>query len=135
MNRLPTDRQILLKIYKQYFKTFEQFSKEKADRDTKIYVPIDIKQISKEFGLDPDIVFGRLYYHLDKKYGYEQSDGTKVCLFSPVVGKDRNAVNFPLVSAILSDMQEEKKKYMISIILSIIALTVSFLSILTSIIK
>ena len=32
-------------------------------------VPIDIPGIAARFGVDPDSIFGRLYYHLDPKYG------------------------------------------------------------------
>jgi len=42
MKRLPTDREILEVIYRRYYNAFAAFSKESPDRETKIYVPIDV---------------------------------------------------------------------------------------------
>lgn len=96
MSKLPTDRQILRKIHDKYYNQFIDFNKGdfSSTRDTKIYAPIDIILIAKELKADPEIIFGRLYYHLDKKYRYEQSDGSKVNLFALRVVKDIHAVNF-----------------------------------------
>lgn len=130
MKRMPTDRKILSYIYKEYYVSFESFYKQGdiESRSSKIYVPINIYEVAEKFNVDPDIIFGRLYYHLDKKYGYEQIGGTKVHLFSPKAGKDSNVVNFPLLGAIVSELEESEKKYFLSVILSIIAIIISALS-------
>ncbi len=107
MKRLPTDLQILNEIYEWYYNTFTQYIDEDKNRDTKIYVPIDIVHIAKRLKVDVDIVFGRLYYHLDKKYGYAQDDGTKIRLFTLVAGRDTNCVNFPLVASVLADLRDQ----------------------------
>jgi len=69
MNILPTDLKILNTIYEHYYDTFISFSKSDSGRSSKIFIPIDIKLIAKKLGVDVDIIFGRLYYHLEQKYG------------------------------------------------------------------
>lgn len=132
MKKLPTDRSILKKIYNSYYDVFKDFEIDSKTRSSKIYVPIDIEKISNDFNVDNDLIFGRLYYHLDKKYGYTQTDGSKVHLFTPKVGSDLNAVNFPLLGAILSEMEETYQKNGLSIILSVAALLISFFTLLFS---
>ena len=34
--------------------------------------------IAGELDVDPDIVFGRLYYHLEKRYGYEVAENVRL---------------------------------------------------------
>ena len=60
---LPTDLQILDAIYEKYYETFTAYLRIAPDRTAKIYVPVDIACIARQLGVDPDIVFGRLYYH------------------------------------------------------------------------
>ena len=86
MKNLPTDRDILKKIYNKYYETFKDYQKESKSRSSKIYVPVDIENIAEELSIDCHLIFGRLYYHMDKKYGYTQSDGSKVHLFTPKAG-------------------------------------------------
>lgn len=135
MARIPSDRKLLQEIYDRHYKDFAAYSKTGPTRSSKIMVPIDIPAIAKHFKVDIDLIFGRLYYHLQEKYGYEQPNGTIVAFFSPVAGGDRNCVNMPLLSAVLAGMQEEHGRHVwalgisiISLIVSIIALTVSLLS-------
>jgi hypothetical protein len=132
MAKTITDRKILRLIYDRYYQNFSAFNKtSNKNRETKIYVPIDCVKIAKELNVDTDIIFGRLYYHLNKKYGYTQEDNSKVLLFSPVIGKDRNAVHFPLLSAVLAELEESQLRlFTMPVILSILALIISLLSIL-----
>ncbi len=132
MKRPPTDREILKRIHKRYYKEFGNFdrSNSKPERETKIYVPIDCEVIAEDLRVDPDIVFGRLYYHLDKKYGYAQPDGSKVHLFAFTVGKDRHAVNFPLLSAVLAELEQTWIRVTVPLIISLFALLVSVLSLI-----
>ena len=80
--------------------------------------------------MDKDIVFGRLYYHLNKKHGYKNDDGSYVHLFTPVAGKDRHCVNFPLVASVLANLRQENKKYRIATTLAVISLFISIVSLL-----
>ena len=131
MRRPPTDREILQKIHDRYLVKFGGFNREhpECERDSKVYVPIDCEAIATELGVDPDIVFGRLYYHLDKKYGYTQENGAKVHLFSLKVGKDKHAVNFPLLSAILAELHQSWFRFTAPLVISGIALVISIIGI------
>ena len=131
--KVPTDHAVLNDIYNHYYSAFAGFSSEGKERGTKVYVPVDIRAVSKRLRVDPDIVFGRLYYHLEKKYGYQQSGGEHVCFFSPVVGTDRHCVNFPLLGAVLAGMREERRKTHWAVGIAILSLIVSAVSIVISI--
>lgn len=130
MKRPPTDREILRKIHERYYEAFGSFEggDPKAERESKIYVPIDCKAIAEDLGVDPDIVFGRLYYHLEKKYGYTQQDGSKVHLFAFAVGKDRHAVHFPLLSAVLAELEQSWFRFTAPLVISALALVISVIS-------
>jgi hypothetical protein len=39
-------------------------------RITKNFVPIDVNVIGEKLGVDGDIIFSSLYYHLNQKYSY-----------------------------------------------------------------
>ena len=78
----PTDLQILKEIYRRYYSVFAEYSRETPNRATKVYVPINIEELAEHFGIDSDIVFGRLYYHLEPKYGFTQKDNVKVRFFT-----------------------------------------------------
>src|SRR5690554_4290064 len=103
MMKNPSDGNILDAIYKKYYDVFVSYDKSAPSRSSKIYVPIDCAQIASELGMDAEILFGRLYYHLDKKYRYAQDDGSLVHLFALNTGGDLHTVNFPLLAAILAE--------------------------------
>lgn len=131
MKRPPTDREILKKIHDRYYDDFCNFDENNKTRSTKIYMPIDCEMLAKEFDTDADMIFGRLYYHMDKKYGYDLDDGSRVSLFSIRIGGDKHAVNFPLLSAILADMELSHFRFYLPLTLSIIALGMSIWNFIT----
>lgn len=133
MKRLPTDIEILNKIYDDYYEIFKSFTKDKHTRETKIYVPIDIHQIAKELKVDDDIIFGRLYYHLENKYGYKNDDKTSVHLFTLMAGKDRHCINYPYAASILADLRDANKKYQAATAIAVLSLFISLVSILLAI--
>lgn len=132
MRNNVTDRVILKKIYDLYYQEFCSFDKSEAKREGKIYVPIDCHLIAKDLNLDPDIVFGRLYYHLEKKHGYKQDNGALVHLFAFKVGADRHAVNFPLLSAILAEHEQSFYRFTIPLFVSSLALLISIAAYVSS---
>lgn len=81
MSGIITDRRILKKIHDRYYSDFVSFEKGNNVRSAKLYVPIDCLKLAEDFKTDADIIFGRLFYHLDKKYRYVMDDGSKVHLF------------------------------------------------------
>ncbi len=133
VRKAPTDLQILNAIYERYYDTFASFSREETGRVAKIFVPIDIGDIASQLKVDGDIVFGRLYYHLERKYGYERSDGTLVHFFALKVGEDRHCVNFPYLSSILASLRQEDRKFRAAISISFASLLVSVTSLLLAI--
>ena len=135
MKNIPTDLEILNAIYEKYYETFVSFTDENKTRSSKAFVPIDIALMAKEMNVEPDVILGRLYYHLEKKYGYSNDDGkTKVSLFTMKAGNDVNCVHFPYLSSILADMRNEDKKYRRAIAFSIISATISIVSLILSLI-
>jgi hypothetical protein len=132
MKRPPTDLELLQKIYELYYATFISFAREKPNRSSKIYVPIDIEVIAKHFSVDPDIIFGRLYYHFEKKYGFKQEDGSSVRFFSLGSCSDKYIVQFPLLASVMATLREERNKHIVATWLSVIAIIISVASLVAS---
>lgn len=133
--KVPTDRAILNDIYDHYYKSFADFSAEVSERGSKIYVPVDIRGVSNRLGVDPDIVFGRLYYHMEKKYGYQRTSGENVHFFALSVGSDKHCVNFPLLGAVLAGLREEWRKTYWALGIAILSLIVSVSSVIISLMR
>lgn len=133
MLKIPSDRKLLQEIYDRHYESFAAYSKTEPTRGSKIMVPIDIPAIAKHFKVDIDLIFGRLYYHLQEKYGYTRPQGGLVAFFTPVAGGDRNCVNMPLLSAVLAGMQEEHGRHLWANWLSIASIVVSIASFIVSI--
>jgi hypothetical protein len=59
--KISTDRDILEKLFSTYALAFEA-AQSAPDKDgNRIYVPIDVKDVARQLGNDPHILFGRLY--------------------------------------------------------------------------
>ena len=127
-SRLPTDLKLLQHIYDLHKEEFSRFGEEGSDRNTKIYIPIDCLAIANHFDTDPDIIFGRLYYNLEKQYGYKNPDGTVTPFFSKQVGSDMNCVNFPMLTSVLAGLQHENRKFWIATGIATLALAISAFS-------
>ncbi|HEX9715576.1 MAG TPA: hypothetical protein VGA28_07790 [Desulfurivibrionaceae bacterium] len=125
-NKIPSDLQILSEIYKNHQQEFYKYSESNVKKDSNIYTPIDIPKIATHFKTTNNIIFGRLYYSMERKYGYTKEDGSKVCLFTPVCGQEKNCVNLPILISVISGLQQElsnlQKSFMVSFIGVIIAL-------------
>jgi hypothetical protein len=130
---IPTDLKILDAIYRRYYAEFAKYSNGDGSRGSKTYVPIDIKQIAHDLKIDGDIVFGRLYFHLEHKYGYKQHDGTRVPFFAPGLGHEVNCVNFPFMASVLADLQDQSRKHNVAIWIAGGSLVVSVVSIVIAI--
>jgi hypothetical protein len=133
--KVPTDYEILNAIYDRYYKTFAGFSADAPERAAKVYVPLDIRDIAAGLGVDADTVFGRLYYHLEQKYGYKNDDGSRVHFFALGIGDDRHCVNFPLLGAVLAGLREERGKALWAIWLAAVSLLISIASIVIAIVR
>lgn len=126
----PSDGKILEAIFKGYLGDFVSYDESSASRSSRIYVPIDCEEIANNIGMDPQLLFGRLYYHLDKKHRYAQDDGSKVHLFAFKTGEDRHTVNFPLLAAVLAEHQVSFNRYIFPLVLSVAAFGVSIWALL-----
>lgn len=129
MKKTPTDLELLNAIYDRYYDEFAKYSKEERLRNSKIYVPIDCSEIAKQLGVNADIIFGRLYYHLENKYGYTHEDGSKVCFFACKVGGDPHCINFPYLASVLATLMLENRRFNITTWIAILALIISIISI------
>ncbi|MFY1663744.1 hypothetical protein [Pseudomonas sp. Pseu.R1] len=126
--KCPSDREILSIIYKMYYEEFQNFSHVvESGRASKIYIQISCQAVAERLNVDKDIVFGRLYYHLQKKHGYTQDDGSKV-LFFGTVENDLHCVNFPLLGSVLAGLQEEASKFRLATGISFLAMAVAIVA-------
>ncbi|MCE0721841.1 hypothetical protein [Legionella resiliens] len=67
-----TDLKLLKTIYNAYYNDYiTLFNNETKERETKIYVPIDIDKLSNQLKMDSEIFHQRLYTHLEKEFGHE----------------------------------------------------------------
>lgn len=132
-SKMPTDYQLLKKIYELYIRRYSEFDNKNKNRQTQNYVPIDIKLIAEEFGdVEPNIIFGRLYYHLEEKYGFKRDDETIVKFFAFEVGDDKHCIHFPLLSSVVAGLREEKNNEVFTRRMALWALLLSFVSIFES---
>jgi len=130
----PTDLKILECIYTTYFDNFISRSqnKEESNNGEKIYVPVDLDFLAQKLRINSDILFSRLYYHLEKKYGYKQDFGNcRVSFFTYIRGNtNSHAVHFPYLCGILAREKEIYKKESHSTIISLIAVGISILGVI-----
>ncbi len=127
MKRPPTDLELLEEIYRRYYPAFVDPKRLEDNPRGKIHVPIDINSLADHFGVDADIVFGRLYYHLNEKHGFEQGSA-RVDLFLMQVGGQRHCVQFPLLASLVADLRDQRNQYLWTLWLSIPAAIISVIS-------
>ncbi|NIS09329.1 MAG: hypothetical protein GWO07_11320 [Candidatus Dadabacteria bacterium] len=132
MDEIPTDLEILEDIYFRYHDDFRKYAKKDPDRIARIRVPIDVEVVAEACGVEKDMIFGRIFYHFNKKYSYTDTDG-EVTTFFITEKFEGLSVNFPLVASVLADKYAEKKQREsflfiagTAVVLSIVSLLVSF---------
>ena len=126
---LPTDLELLNEIYCANLRAFTEFTDENRIRSTKIWVPIEIETLAKHFRTDPDMIFGRLYYHLNGKYRIAFKENESLEFFQLRVGKDRHCVNFPYLASILADLREDHRRFAVATGIALLSLVISLASI------
>jgi hypothetical protein len=130
MSKIPTDLQILERIYADYAATFRSYSDEAQTRNNVNYVPIDVNDLASKLKTHPNELFGRLYYHLDHKYRYKQDGGGSVHLFTLAIAGDRHCIHFPYLAALLAERRTEHRRNFFSIVISIVSLMVALAALL-----
>lgn len=130
IKHLPSDLKILKLIYNRYYNSFSSFSQELPQRSSKIMVPIDLNEIANELKVDSDIIFGRLYYHLEQRHGYTRDNGTKVAFFSLSAGSDKHCVNFPMLASVLANLHDDATRYQGATYIALFSLLISILALI-----
>lgn len=125
MFKNPTDLEILECIYNHYNDEFELYDKDSSIRKGKIYVPIDCNLIASKLNANPELIFGRLYYHLANVYKYQQSKDVVAKLFEFEVDGQRHCIQFPILASVVANLRAEHKRYKHTLIASIFAVVVS----------
>lgn len=123
--RPPTDLKILKAIYRSYIADFKKYDLGGVERNSVIYVPIDVERIANLLSIDRHLLFGRLYYDIDYRYRYKQTNDSVVHLFAPKVGKDHHAVNFPLLEGVIARLTEQSLQFWLPLAISSLALGLS----------
>lgn len=129
----PTDYALLKEIYKRHRMEFSEYVKGAASnpRASKIFVPIDIVAIAKHFRVDEDSIFGRLYYHLEPKYGQPEE---KKRFFTPKAGPDQNCINFPMLEAVLAGLRQEWRRDLLAVATAVVSFGIAIGSLVVSIV-
>lgn len=131
--KMPTDLVLIETIYQQNYNNFANFSDTNKTRSSKIWLPLNIEDLANHFKLDADIIFGRLYYHLNEKYSHQKQDGTKSEFFAIRIGADHHCINFPYLSSILATLKDEQGKFMITTVIAGLSLIISITSMIVAI--
>jgi hypothetical protein len=137
MPKNPTDLEMLQRIFDDYHETYVAAQLDPTKED-KIHVAIDFFRLGESLGCDPALLFGRIYYHLEKKYGYVKKEQTdtqpeeRVVFFGLAVGQQLRCVNFPYMTSVLAQLQDEDRKYTGGRDISIAALCVSCFAVVIS---
>ena len=101
MKPLPTDLEILNAIYERYYNEFAL-----GTRANKAVHPDDVKAVARDLNVDADIVFGRLYYHLEPKYRRPrekfEGDTSNVTVFLAKTDYGFHGVHFPYLASVLA---------------------------------
>lgn len=132
---LPTDLEILNAIYDHHY---NEFAFKAHERPRKTVLAIDISAIAEHLGVDADIVYGRLRYHLDERYQYQRdflnTEGRVVRLFLAKVDFDlpADSVHFPYLASVLAELRADEKKRQTQVVIAWFSLGVSGLAVVIS---
>lgn len=97
------------------------------------YLPIAVTDIARRLGCDPAMLFGYLYYYLDRKHRYETAPYTWMHLFAIKVGERRHCVNYPYLAGILAAGDCESTRSRWAIRLALAALLLSLVAIVAQV--
>jgi len=121
----PSDLELLECIYEQYKADFQLYDKDSYVRKGKIYVPIDCKLVASKLGADPELVFGRLYYHLANVYRYQQSKDVEAKLFEFKVDGQLHCIQFPILASVVANLKADNKRHKSTLFASVFAVIVA----------
>jgi hypothetical protein len=125
MKKLPTEREVLRCIYEMYEPSYPGIPHGAVRGENDPHLALDVNAVAKKLKCKPELLFGYLYYHLDAKHRYKQSENVSVHLFALKVGQKRHGVNFPYLAALLANHDLEHRRQLWSVGLSLLALALS----------
>lgn len=132
MDDIPTDLEIIEDIYYRYHDDFRKYAKKEPDRIARIRVPIEVEDVAEACGVEEDMIFGRIFYHFNKKYSYTDTQG-EVTTFFTTEKFEGLSVCFPLVASVLADKYAEKKQQETQLFISGIAVALAIIALLVAI--
>jgi len=132
MDDIPTDLEIIEDIYYRYHDDFRKYAKKEPDRIARIRVPIEVEDVAEACGVEEDMIFGRIFYHFNKKYSYTDTKG-EVTTFFTTEKFEGLSVCFPLVASVLADKYAEKKQQETQLFISGIAVALAIIALLVAI--
>ena len=115
--QLPTDRDVLRCIYEMYSPEYPKILGGQVRSENDPYVPININEVAAKLDTLPELIFGRLYFHLNRKYNYKMDSGDSVQLFIlDIEDKKRSdvkidVIQFPFLTSILAGLEEEHSRF------------------------
>lgn len=134
MKKLPTDREILKCIFDQYKSDYPGAKNEDGRGANDPFMPVDLTKVAAQLDCGTELLFGRLYYHLDAKYRYKQDNGARVDLFVLNLGDQGHCVHFPFLASLLAGFEEEHRKVFWSMVFSVTALILSVISLVVNLV-
>jgi hypothetical protein len=133
--RPPTDFELLKAIYEHHEYEYRRTVSPAGDQ----FMAIDIPEIASKLGTTDQIVFGRLYRHLDPKYAHEPNPSvgrtSRKSFFGPQVGHLVNAINFPVLEAVLAGLWQERRRNLWAIGLSVASIAISVAALIVSVLR
>ena len=101
---------------------------------SKVYLPVDIPAFARSIGADPELIFGRLHFHLEPLHS--RNDGNVTVPFFQSYARtgtqhdERHVVNFPLLESRPCRIGVSAQKFRLPVLVSAISATVAELALL-----
>jgi len=134
MNKFTfTDLELLETIQKEYA---DDYLKSMNDaklglKNTRFYIPIDCKKIAQKMKVEEDIIFNRLYFHLNKKYSYkDEIDKNKIVYFFTFneLKDAKRCINYGYLCSVLADLKDNRKQEYITRAIAIVSILISIIA-------
>ncbi len=139
MNKFTfTDLKLLETIQKEYANDYIKNMEDANNgvRNTRFYIPIDCQKVAKKMKADGEIVFNRLYFHLNNKYSYKDMNDNPVYFFVFEIDGLKHCINYGYLCSVLADLKDKKFKENLALSFSIISIIISIMvPIITCILK
>ena len=98
------------------------------------FMPIKVRHIAGHLNCQPELIFGRLYYHLESKYRYKQENAVLVSFFQINFEGRGHCVHFPYLASILAALDDDHRRNTWTFWFSVAALALSVAGILAQVI-